>query len=791
MRTIYKGKSLWFGAMFTTFTSGLLTLGLMSSAVAQIASDGTTNTTVNINGNDLTILNGLSKGNNLFHSFSSFSVNTGQTATFDLKSTPDITTIFGRVTGNTVSNIDGLIRTLNSNNPVSLFLMNPHGIVFGPHASLNIGGSFVGTTSESILFQDNFEFSATNPSVSPLLTMSAPIGLQFGQSPGKIAIQGTDDVKANLRLLNKQGMLLAGNAVTIENALIRLPGGRLDVASVAGAGVVELTPNGKTFQLNVPGTMTRGDFFTRDALDGGSLIDLSSAQGGSVAITAQNLYLKNTYIRGGVNASGGSVNTISGSFTFDIRDTMQLDAGVVTTRISDGRFGYAGDINIKTGSLLMGNANQITASISGTGQAGNIIINAREKVILDGYGTGDVQDYNTMLSSSVRSTAQGNAGTITINAPLISVGNGSLIVGPAQGNGNGANINLNTRTLKLVDGGQIYTTTTTAGNAGAINVNATEQVIITGTDSTYNQRDSEVSFNINQHSGLFVNTTPSSSGASGNINIKTSNLVVSDGGQISASASGTGNAGNIGINAGTVQLKNAANITSESRAGEQGNIQINADLLIMRRESRISTNATEKATGGHITIDAPIILGLENSDISANAVQGSGGDIQITTQGILGLKYRDQLTSENDITASSEFGVSGTVQVNTIGVDPNSGLIELPANVTDPSQQIATGCSANTGSSFVVTGRGGIPQNPTQEVISFFPWSDVRDISMYRQTVPVQAQIPESPDVLVQATGWRRNVQGKVEIFADKSGTQVQQPLTCAAVTQSEVVRQN
>lgn len=791
MRTIYKGKSLWFGAMFTTFTSGLLTLGLMSSAVAQIASDGTTNTTVNINGNDLTILNGLSKGNNLFHSFSSFSVNTGQTATFDLKSTPDITTIFGRVTGNTVSNIDGLIRTLNSNNPVSLFLMNPHGIVFGPHASLNIGGSFVGTTSESILFQDNFEFSATNPSVSPLLTMSAPIGLQFGQSPGKIAIQGTDDVKANLRLLNKQGMLLAGNAVTIENALIRLPGGRLDVASVAGAGVVELTPNGKTFQLNVPGTMTRGDFFTRDALDGGSLIDLSSAQGGSVAITAQNFYLKNTYIRGGVNAFGGSVNTISGSFTFDIRDTMQLDAGVVTTRISDGRFGYAGDINIKTGSLLMGNANQITASISGTGQAGNIIINAREKVILDGYGTGDVQDYNTMLSSSVRSTAQGNAGTITINAPLISVGNGSLIVGPAQGNGNGANINLNTRTLKLVNGGQIYTTTTTAGNAGAINVNATEQVIITGTDSTYNQRDSEVSFNINQHSGLFVNTTPSSSGASGNINIRTSNLVVSDGGQISASASGTGNAGNIGINAGTVQLKNAANITSESRAGEQGNIQINADLLIMRRESRISTNATEKATGGHITIDAPIILGLENSDISANAVQGSGGDIQITTQGILGLKYRDQLTSENDITASSEFGVSGTVQVNTIGVDPNSGLIELPANVTDPSQQIATGCSANTGSSFVVTGRGGIPQNPTQEVISFFPWSDVRDISMYRQTVPVQAQIPESPDVLVQATGWRRNVQGKVEIFADKSGTQVQQPLTCAAVTQSEVVRQN
>jgi large exoprotein involved in heme utilization and adhesion len=220
--------------------------------------------------------------------------------------------------------------------------------------------------------------------------------------------------------------------------------------------------------------------------------------------------------------------------------------------------------------------------------------------------------------------------------------------------------------------------------------------------------------------------------------------------------------------------------------GSQGNIQLQVDdVLLLRHGSKIIANATGSSTGGNVNINAPIIAGLEDSDIIANAVQGKGGNIQISTQGIIGLEYRSQLTPENDITASSQFGVNGMVEINNVGVDPNSGLVELPANVTDSSQQIASGCSANQGSSFVATGRGGIPQNPTQEIGSDRTWSDIRDISAYRQTGTVTAQIPKSPEVLVQATGWRRNADGKIEIFADKSLTQVQQRLTCAAVPKS------
>jgi filamentous hemagglutinin family protein len=142
-------------------------------------------------GNNFNILNGINQGNNLFHSFSNLSVPTGGSATFDLINTPNIITIFSRVTGGNISNIDGLIRTLSSSNPVSLFLMNPNGIMFGQNASLNIGGSFVGTTANSIKFADGTEFSATNPGAPPLLTMSVPIGLQMGQNPGDITVQGS------------------------------------------------------------------------------------------------------------------------------------------------------------------------------------------------------------------------------------------------------------------------------------------------------------------------------------------------------------------------------------------------------------------------------------------------------------------------------------------------------------------------------------------------------------------------------------------------------------------------
>ena len=91
-----------------TITQGIF----LNPTTAQVTPDGTTNTTVNADGNDFTINQGARAGNNLFHSFRDFSVPNGGSAFFD--NNPDIANIFSRVTGGNISNIDGLIRANGS-----------------------------------------------------------------------------------------------------------------------------------------------------------------------------------------------------------------------------------------------------------------------------------------------------------------------------------------------------------------------------------------------------------------------------------------------------------------------------------------------------------------------------------------------------------------------------------------------------------------------------------------------------------------------------------------------------
>ncbi len=119
-------------------------------ATAQIKSDRTlpNNSIVTINGSIFNITGGTQAGRNLFHSFQQFSVPTGGTASFI--NGADINNIISRVTGGSASNIDGLIKASGAAN---LFFLNPSGIVFGQHASLNIGSSFVATTANAIQFE--------------------------------------------------------------------------------------------------------------------------------------------------------------------------------------------------------------------------------------------------------------------------------------------------------------------------------------------------------------------------------------------------------------------------------------------------------------------------------------------------------------------------------------------------------------------------------------------------------------------------------------------------------------
>ena len=766
MRAMSNDKPRSVYAFLSTVTIGFLSSALVLPAIAQVTSDGTTNTIVNPSGNNFTILNGIEKGNNLFHSFSNFSVPTGGSATFNLINTPNITTIFSRVTGGNVSNIDGLISTLNSSNPVSLFLLNPSGIVFGPNASLNIGGAGLKNTPTGLKVTsgNNLALLGGTITLDGGVLNAASGHMELGSASAGIVNLNTATWKFDYANIQQFRDILFSNK-SLAN-ISGSPAGSIHLQgrdiNITGSSGVLLVNQGNQQSGNIVVDASRllemqGETSMGTSQNYLRTENINTAIGGNIVVSAPQIMLldggflaRNFGAGSGGNISVNAVNSIEMNGVAPNNPT--ATSAITTTNFGSGP---GGNIQISTGKLIIENGAGIMNTSRSTGTTGNSTVNASDSIEL--IGENPVNLSTTKIGVQVFN--QGNGGQLTVTTPKLSV----------------------------LDGAAVNISTAASGNAGNLVVNVSDSIEVSGVGAT-----SLLPSRIVANAQIFPTTLqkliglpPFPTGSTGGLLINTSHLTITNQGSVGVEHQGIGNAGNLHIRADAIFLDNAGSITAATKSGEGGSIDLNTNTLVMRHGSNITATAGGTGDGGNITLNSPIILGLENSDIIANAILGNGGNINITTQGLFGLKYRAQLTPESDITASSQFGINGTVNINNFGVDPNSSLVELPENVTDPSQKIATGCSDANGSRFVTTGRGGIPQNPTQEIGSDRTWSDVRDISAYRQTGEVTAQIPPTPEALVQATSWHRNAQGKIELVADKSPTYVQQPLTCATVSRN------
>ncbi|WP_424097587.1 filamentous hemagglutinin N-terminal domain-containing protein [Moorena producens] len=159
---------------------------------------------------------GATRGANLFHSFQEFNVGELQRVYFANPS--GIENILTRVTGGNLSNILG---TLGVDGSANLFLLNPNGMVFGPNARLDVAGSFFASDANSLVFGDGVEFSATSPQAPPLLTINITPGLQYGKYDPRTTITNAGNLAAGKDLtlaagnLDLQGQLDAARNLTL------------------------------------------------------------------------------------------------------------------------------------------------------------------------------------------------------------------------------------------------------------------------------------------------------------------------------------------------------------------------------------------------------------------------------------------------------------------------------------------------------------------------------------------------------------------------------------------------
>ncbi len=710
---------------------------------AQVVPDSTlpVNSTVTPSGNTSAITGGTVRGFNLFHSFQNFSVPTGGTAYFN--NAADIQNIFARITGGSISRIDGLIK---ANGSANFFLINPNGIVFGPNASLTIGGSFLASTANAIKFADDSEFSATNPQATPLLTVSVPIGLQLGENSGKIEVFGTgnqlrygddfatirSDRPDGLRVQPGKTLSLIGGEISLEGGNLTAEGGRIELIALNNG----MLPFGASDRPAIANPATAPANLGNIHLSRAASLDASGSGGGDVLLQANSILLsEGSVILANTLGSqpGGSV-TLQAADSVILTDTNPLDyPSSLLSEVNAGASGNGGDILVESKRLILQNGAVISSATFGTGNGGNVAIAARESAELKGLSSSGLPSF---LLSEANMISTGAAGTLTIETGRLSVEDGAIVSAATAGSGKG----------------------------GSLIIKASASVEVQGTSA-------DGSFS----SGLITNTTDTAN--AGNLSIAANQLLIRDGAAISVSSTGSGSAGNLEVTAGEIWLESGGTLEAIAVSGAGGNLNLQAQQLQLRSGSKISTDAGA-GNGGNIAIAAQTLIALENSDITANALAGFGGRVLINSQGIFGTQFQLFQTPNSDVTATGASpALSGTVQIQTPRVNASSAIVDPRDRLVDVAALIATNsCAASRDSSFIITGRGGLPADPTEALASGVVWRDLPPLSDEKTSVSVvnssEARrdagqfLTKNPEKIVEANGWAFTSDGKVVLTA-------------------------
>jgi filamentous hemagglutinin family protein len=643
-----------------------------------ITIDGTLSEAKTLVGPNYAITANLGKqiGGNLFHSFGKFGLSQGESANFSGPNT--VTNIVGRVTGGSQSSIYGKIQSSIAG--ANLYLINPSGMVFGPHATVSVSGSFHASTADYIRMSDGARFQATNPSGS---TLSAAAPAAFGfltAAPPAITVNGS-------QLGPMPGTLgVVGGPVTISNgATLSAPGGTIHVTAVAGKGEVPVDPtNTSAF------TATS---FAPVSISGGAKLDVSDPVG---------------------QASGGSVFIRAGSLKIDqaLADPLSSFTGILTaSEPSSG--GNAGTVSIIADSLTVRGGAQINSRTAGMGDAGNIVLAITHDVTLDGLGSA--------ITAAALDGSTGKAGDVTLTAGgALTLSGGAHIGAATTGTGDGGTVTVTAGSLAISDNGVISSATLGPGDGGSVFITVMGALEIEGTS-----QDPLLSF-----TGILTGPNPTStakvksSGNAGGVMITTDSLAVQGGAQVSSRTTG-GDGGNI-----TLKITNDATLDGAGSAvtaaalpgsaGKAGDVSVNATgALTLSDGAHIGAATTGKGNGGRVTVTSGSLAISDNGVITSrsNDASGNGGPIAIKVAGNLSIGG-GAISSESDLGTGD--GGTVTVTAGSLSIANDGQIVSStngPGKGGNVSVDVTGGVLIDTHAGISATAREGTESTGTGGIV--------------------------------------------------------------------------
>ncbi|OAB60937.1 hypothetical protein AY599_12335 [Leptolyngbya valderiana BDU 20041] len=575
-----------------------------ASASAQIVPDATlpTNSTAISVDDRIEINGGTRAGENLFHSFDRFSVLENTEAIFN--NAIDVRNIITRVTGNEASAIDGV---LSANGTANLYLLNPNGIVFGENARLDVGGSFFASTGDSWTFGDGREFSATNPTSSPLLSVNVPLGVQLGPTPGAIVhrSRGVDasNIPVGLQVPTGETLSFIGGEIRLEGGILTAPQGRIDLAAATDTAR-PLAPTLDAIAL----PSTPGRILLTDA----AALDASGEAGGIVRL-----------VGGDVRLSGATI----------LADTLgNLDGG---------------GIAIDARSLTLDNGALIASATSGTGIGGAIDIRASEFVSIAGWGfqpfqavfVGEALEGQLTLEDRQNgiftgTVGSGRAGNVRISTRRFQAVSGAIVASQVFGRGAGGNISVEASESVDLIGSALSSATVSSGSAGTLTIETGRAIV----------RD-----------GAFITASTIGTGSGGNVTVRaTESVEVFDippgtilaTSIVSVSFASTGPAGDVTIDTQRLSLRNGGVIDTSSGnpvfpvGGAAGNLTVRASesVEVVGRGrtvfggalSLLGSRTFGLAPAGRLTVETERLSLRDGGQVAAlTAGAGDGGQLTV------------------------------------------------------------------------------------------------------------------------------------------------------------------